>query len=171
METMMIKRMIFIGGERSTLFEGKNILVTGGTGSLGKVLVRRLLSGKHGPPQSVTVFSRDEAKQYDMRMLFAQSLRLRRRHLPGPREDSALPDWRRARLWRAAAGASGVDIVFNAAALKQVPNCEYFPAKQSRPISAARSTSPAPSGPSDLPVEAVIGISTDKACHPSMSWG
>src|SRR5574340_1259200 len=50
------------------LFEGKRILVTGGTGSLGQVLTRRLMSGVEGVPESVTVFSRDEAKQHYMRL-------------------------------------------------------------------------------------------------------
>jgi FlaA1/EpsC-like NDP-sugar epimerase len=54
----------------SGLFEGKRVLVTGGTGSLGQVLVRRLLSGSEGVPESVTVFSRDEAKQHYMRLDF-----------------------------------------------------------------------------------------------------
>ena len=49
------------------LLEGKRILVTGGTGSLGKVLVRRLLSGELGQPSKIIVFSRDEAKQHAMR--------------------------------------------------------------------------------------------------------
>ena len=50
--------------------EGKRILVTGGTGSLGQTLVRRILSGEMGTPESVTVFSRDEAKQHYMRLDF-----------------------------------------------------------------------------------------------------
>lgn len=151
----------------ATLFDGKRILVTGGTGSLGKVLVRRLLSGLHGRPESVTVFSRDEAKHYDMRLLFdriaaasedvvyldhAKTLRFR---LGDVRDYTAVQQ-----------ALAGADIVFSAAALKQVPNCEYFPSEAiatnvggalniTRAIAAQR-----------LPVEAVIGISTDKACHP-----
>ena len=49
-------------------FEGKRLLITGGTGSLGKVLVSRLLSGEMGEPEKVIVFSRDEAKQHFMRV-------------------------------------------------------------------------------------------------------
>ena len=48
--------------------EGKRVLVTGGTGSLGQVLVRRLLSGEAGEPSKIIVFSRDEAKQHQMRV-------------------------------------------------------------------------------------------------------
>ena len=50
----------------------KHVLVTGGTGSLGRVLIRRILTGEQGRPASVTVFSRDEAKQHDMRLAFQQ---------------------------------------------------------------------------------------------------
>ena len=57
--------------------EGKRILITGGTGSLGKTLVQRLLTGEMGWPQKICVFSRDEAKQYFMR-LEHQRLRGRR---------------------------------------------------------------------------------------------
>jgi FlaA1/EpsC-like NDP-sugar epimerase len=48
----------------------KRVLVTGGTGSLGKVLVRRLLGGEMGKPRKIIIFSRDEAKQHDMRMAY-----------------------------------------------------------------------------------------------------
>ena len=52
------------------IFEGKSILVTGGTGSMGKTFVRRVLSGELGTPRKVIVFSRDEAKQHDMRLSY-----------------------------------------------------------------------------------------------------
>src|SRR3954467_625761 len=52
------------------VFDGKRILITGGTGSLGQALTRRLLTGAEGVPASVTVFSRDEAKQHYMRLDF-----------------------------------------------------------------------------------------------------
>ncbi len=52
------------------VLEDKTILVTGGTGSMGKVLVRRLLSGEIGTPKKVIVLSRDEAKQHDMRVSY-----------------------------------------------------------------------------------------------------
>ena len=50
--------------------EGKRILVTGGTGSLGQTLVNRILTGEMGRPEQITVFSRDEAKQHYMRLAF-----------------------------------------------------------------------------------------------------
>ena len=56
--------------DRTRPLDGKHIVVTGGTGSLGKVLIRRLLGGEMGRPRRVTVFSRDEAKQHDMRLTY-----------------------------------------------------------------------------------------------------
>ena len=58
-------------------FENRRILITGGTGSLGKVLVRRLLSGEMGLPAKVIVFSRDEAKQHFMRVEYQSGSRRR----------------------------------------------------------------------------------------------
>ena len=112
----------------SKLFEGKRVLVTGGTGSLGQVLVRRLMSGAEGTPESVTVFSRDEAKQHYMRLEFMhrhaatdevifENCRQRLKFVIGDIRDYAS-------VLRVARNA---DVVFSAAALKQVPSCEYFP--------------------------------------------
>jgi FlaA1/EpsC-like NDP-sugar epimerase len=149
------------------LFEGKRILVTGGTGSLGQVLTRRLMSGSEGVPASVTIFSRDEAKQHYMRLDFMQrtaatdevifeNSRQRLKFTIGDVRDYAS-------LARAVRDS---DIVFGAAALKQVPSCEYFPWEATRtniegPANLVRAISEM-----DLPVETVVGISTDKACKP-----
>src|SRR5262245_40508659 len=114
--------------QRSSLFQGKRILVTGGTGSLGKVLVRRLLSGRYGQPEVVVVFSRDEAKHHDMRLLFSR--------IAAASEDVVYRDHEKKLRFRLGdvrdrlsvqLALDGIDVVFNAAALKQVPNCEYFP--------------------------------------------
>jgi UDP-glucose 4-epimerase len=149
------------------LFEGKRVLVTGGTGSLGQVLTRRLLSGAEGMPASVTVFSRDEAKQHYMRLDFMQrfaatdevifeAAQQRLRFIIGDVRDEAS-------LLRAVRNA---DIVFSAAALKQVPSCEYFPWEACRTnIEGAENLVRVIAG-HDLPVETVVGISTDKACKP-----
>lgn len=149
------------------LYEGKRVLVTGGTGSLGQVLTRRLLSGEEGMPASVTVFSRDEAKQHYMRLDFMQrfaatdevifeAAQQRLRFIIGDVRDEAS-------LLRAVRNA---DIVFSAAALKQVPSCEYFPWEACRTnIEGAENLVRVIAG-HDLPVETVVGISTDKACKP-----
>jgi FlaA1/EpsC-like NDP-sugar epimerase len=113
---------------KNELLEGKRVLVTGGTGSLGKVLIHRLLSGELGQLQKITVFSRDEAKQFAMRVAYQQKRvatdeiiyhnfeRLLNFRIGDVRDFHSL-----ARALR------DVDVVFNTAALKQVPACEYFP--------------------------------------------
>ncbi|KAF0208864.1 MAG: hypothetical protein FD171_505 [Actinobacteria bacterium] len=151
----------------SGLFEGKRILVTGGTGSLGQVLTRRLLSGSEGVPESVTVFSRDEAKQHYMRLDFMQrrnatdevifeNSRQALRFIIGDVRDYAS-------VVRAARNA---DIVFAAAALKQVPSCEYYPWEACRTNIGGAENLVRAIAEHDLPVETVVGISTDKACKP-----
>jgi len=147
--------------------EGKKILVTGGTGSLGQTLVRRLISGELGVPERVTIFSRDEAKQHYMRLEFL--------HRQAATDD-VIYQSSKAQLdfhigdirdYRAVCSAMrDIDVVFNAAALKQVPSCEYFPFEAvltnvygaSNIVRAVRENK--------LPVQKIIGISTDKACKP-----
>lgn len=145
----------------------KTILVTGGTGSLGKVLVRRLLSGELGMPRKIIVFSRDEAKQHDMRMSYMQK--------NAATDEIIFHNFQRlldfrigdVRDYANVAGVlHGVDVVFNAAALKQVPTCEYFPYQAvmtniGGPENIVRAIQEL-----QLPVHTVVGISTDKACKP-----
>lgn len=146
---------------------GKRVLVTGGTGSLGRELVKRLLSGTMGVPDRVTVFSRDEAKQHQMRLDFMhreyatdeviyENSRQRLNFFIGDvRDASAL-----------AAAVRDSDIIFHAAALKQVPSCEYFPyeAVQTNVLGAINLVKEIKK--SGRGVRKVIGISTDKACKP-----
>ncbi|MER3431066.1 MAG: polysaccharide biosynthesis protein [Blastocatellia bacterium] len=149
------------------MLEGKRILVTGGTGSLGQVLVRRLLSGELGLPEAITVFSRDEAKQHYMRLEYLNraaatddviytNSRDRLRFRIGDVRDLAA----------VAAAMREADVVFNAAALKQVPSCEYFPmeAVQTNVIGAANIVRAVRE--MGLRPEVVVGVSTDKACKP-----
>ena len=96
------------------MLEGKTILVTGGTGSFGKAFVRKVLSCHK--PRRIIVLSRDELKQHEMQPAASTTPGLRVLHR------------RRARPRAAAAGVrGGCDIVVHAAALKQVPACEYNP--------------------------------------------
>lgn len=149
------------------ILEGKRVLITGGTGSLGKVLTRRILSGEVGKPSKLIIFSRDEAKQHAMRMEY-QHRRVATdeiiyRNFEGLLE-FYIGDVRDRHS--VAAVLRDVDIVFNAAALKQVPSCEYFP------YEAVRTNIEGPENivrvirEQKLPIETVVGVSTDKACKP-----
>jgi FlaA1/EpsC-like NDP-sugar epimerase len=151
----------------SNVLTNKRVLVTGGTGSLGMVLVRRLLSGELGMPEQVTVFSRDEAKQHSMRMAYE--------HRTVATDEVIYSNFERVLRFRIgdvrdypviSAAVRGSDVVFNAAALKQVPTCEYFPfeAVQTNIVGAENIVRAIREQGSE--VETVIGISTDKAAKP-----
>jgi FlaA1/EpsC-like NDP-sugar epimerase len=147
--------------------EGKRILVTGGTGSLGKTLVRRLLTGEMGKPAKITVFSRDEAKQHFMRLeymhrdaatddvIYQNSQDLLNFRIGDVRDYSSL-----------LAAMRETDVVFHGAALKQVPSCEYFPYEAVLTNIIGAENVVRCIRENDLPVEKVVGISTDKACKP-----
>lgn len=147
--------------------EGKRILVTGGTGSLGQTLVGRLLTGEMGKPASVTVFSRDEAKQHYMRLeflhrrtatddvIYQNSQDLLNFRIGDVRDYPALLSAMRE-----------IDVVFHAAALKQVPSCEYFPFEAVQTNIFGAQNVVRAIRENNLPIETVVGISTDKACKP-----
>jgi FlaA1/EpsC-like NDP-sugar epimerase len=146
---------------------GKRILVTGGTGSLGQVLVRRLLTNEMGCPSKIVVFSRDEAKQHYMRLSY-----LNRQAATDEviyRNFQELLSFRIGDVRDYSSVLQAVrdaDVVFHAAALKQVPTCEYFPfeAVQTNvvgPHNVVRAIRE-----NNSSVELVIGISTDQACKP-----
>ncbi len=147
------------------MFADQILLVLGGTGSLGQALVRRLLAGEQGQPRKVILFSRDEAKQHEMRLAYL--------HQPFSTDEVILDNFRRSLEFRIGdirdlaslrSAMRGVDYVFHAAALKQVPTCEYFPEQALRTnahgaellVEAALQENP----------KAVVGLSTDKACQP-----
>lgn len=145
----------------------KRVLVIGGTGSLGHVLVRRLLSGERGVPRKVIVLSRDEAKQHQMRLAY--------QHRAVSTDEVIFHNFERVLEFRigdvrsAADVSSAVrdaDVVVNAAALKQVPTCEYFPeqAVLTNCLGAANLVR-AIREQGDR-VEVAVGISTDKAAKP-----
>jgi len=136
-------------------WSNKVVLVTGGTGSFGKKIIRIMLDEYH--PEKMIVFSRDELKQHEMRVAGYDAPNLR--YFIGDVRDQD-------RLRRA---FNGVDIVVHAAALKQVPACEYNPMEaiktnilgSSNVIDAAL----------DAGVERVLALSTDKAVNPVNLYG
>ncbi len=145
-----------IGSEIVTDFgiKGKNILITGGTGSFGKKCVEALI--RKGPPDRLVVFSRDELKQYEMSQ-----------QINHPAIRFFIGDVRdKERLYRA---MDGVDAVIHAAALKQVPACEYnpFEAVKTNIIGAVNVIDAA----IDRGVKRVIAVSTDKAVSPINLYG
>jgi len=156
-----------VGASAGHEFDGKRILVTGGTGSLGQVLIRRLLSGVNGTPEKIIVFSRDEAKQHYMRLSF-QNRR-------AATDDIIYRNFEQCLEFRigdvrdyhsVSAALRDTDMVFSAAALKQVPTCEYFPWEAVRTNVEGAENIVRAIREFDFPVETVVGISTDKACKP-----
>jgi len=129
-------------------FENKTILVTGGTGSFGNAVINQLLQYN---PKKIIIFSRDEKKQFDMGNKYNND---RLRFVIGDIRD-------RDSVFHA---LYGVDYVFHAAALKQVPNCEFFPWE------AIKTNSLGAHNVIDMAilrdVERVVVLSTDKAVYP-----
>lgn len=149
------------------IFENKTVVITGGTGSLGKTVTRRILSGELGTPKKVIVFSRDEAKQHDMRMSYQHKLvatdEVIYRNFMNVLE-FRIGDIRDFADVRSV--VSQADIVINAAALKQVPTCEYFPVQALMTNCMGASNIVRAIAENSYPVDTVVGISTDKACKP-----
>jgi UDP-N-acetylglucosamine 4,6-dehydratase (inverting) len=138
----------------SSCFEGKTILITGGTGSFGRTFLATLL--REDNPRSVRIYSRGEMLQYEMEKMFPDE---RIRFFIGDVRD-------KERLSRA---MNGVDIVVHAAALKQVPACEYNPieAVKTNIYGSINIINTA----IDNNVDRVIALSTDKAVHPVNLYG
>jgi len=149
------------------LFENKTVVITGGTGSLGKTVVHRVLSGELGTPKKVIVFSRDEAKQHDMRISYLHKLVATDEVIY--RNFMSMLEFRIGDVRNYADVCSVVrdaDIVVNAAALKQVPACEYFPTQAVLTNCMGASNIVQAIRENDYPVDTVVAISTDKACKP-----
>jgi len=136
----------------------KRVLITGGTGSFGKALTRRLLK-KHNEVERLVVFSRDELKQWELRALFPESEHPQLRLLLGDIRD-------RERLKRA---LEGIDTVVHAAALKQVPAAEYNPIEfiNTNVLGSENVVQAC----IDAGVQRVVALSTDKAAAPINLYG
>jgi UDP-N-acetylglucosamine 4,6-dehydratase len=136
----------------------RSILVTGGTGSFGKEFVKTILTRYPGIRRLV-IYSRDELKQFEMRQMFPEQQYPQLRFFIGDVRD-------KERLFRA---MEGIDIVIHAAALKQVPACEYnpFEAVKTNVLGAQNVIDTA----IDREVKKVLALSTDKAAAPINLYG
>ncbi|GLI38494.1 UDP-N-acetylglucosamine 4,6-dehydratase (inverting) [Geobacter hydrogenophilus] len=140
------------------MLTGKSILVTGGTGSFGKKFIETILASYPGVKR-VVVFSRDELKQFEMAQQFPPDRYRQIRYFIGDVRD-------KDRLYRA---FEGIDIVVHAAALKQVPACEYnpFEAIKTNILGAQNIIETAV----EQGIEKVVALSTDKAAAPINLYG
>ena len=142
-----------------SLFKNKTLMITGGTGSFGNAVLNRFLETDIG---EIRIFSRDEKKQDDMRHEFQSKL-----------PESAdkikfyIGDVRDIQSIKNA--VHGVDYIFHAAALKQVPSCEFFPMEAVR--TNVIGTDNVLTAAIDEGVESVICLSTDKAAYPINAMG
>lgn len=135
------------------MFANKTLLITGGTGSFGNAVLRRFL---HGDIGEIRVFSRDEKKQDDMRHEYQN-----------PKIKFHIGDVRDYDSLRAA--MRGVDYVFSAAALKQVPSCEFYPVEAVR--TNVLGTDNTLRAAIENGVEKAVVLSTDKAVNPINAMG
>lgn len=138
------------------MLNNKAILITGGTGSFGKAFTKYVM--EHYEPKKIIIYSRDEFKQFHMQNEFKQYAGKLRFFIGDVRD--------KERLTRA---FEGVDYVVHAAALKQVPACEYNPAEAIKTnINGAQNVIDAAL---DTGVEKVVALSTDKAVNPVNLYG
>lgn len=139
------------------MLDGKTVLLTGGTGSFGNAFTRYVLENYN--PKKIIIYSRDEYKQFVMRNKFREYDSKLRYFIGDVRDE--------ARMRRALAG--GVDYIIHAAALKQVPACEYNPMEAVKTnIDGAMNIVNAAL---DCGVEKVVALSTDKAVNPVNLYG
>ncbi|UWQ95885.1 polysaccharide biosynthesis protein [Rhodobacteraceae bacterium M385] len=135
------------------MFEGKTLLITGGTGSFGSTVLDRFIDSGIG---EIRVFSRDEKKQEDLRLKYnSDKLRF---YIGDVRDISSV-----------ASAMSSVDYVFHAAALKQVPSCEFFPMEAVK--TNVMGTENVLTAAIAAGVSRVVCLSTDKAVYPINAMG
>ena len=142
-----------------SLFKNKTLMITGGTGSFGNAVLNRFLATDIG---EIRIFSRDEKKQDDMRHDFQA-----RMPAVADKIKFYIGDVRDLQSVRSA--MPGVDYIFHAAALKQVPSCEFFPMEAVR--TNVIGTENVLTAATEAGVESVICLSTDKAAYPINAMG
>lgn len=135
------------------VFKGKTLLISGGTGSFGNAVLRRFLDSDLN---EIRIFSRDEKKQDDMRKRY-NNAKLKF-YIGDVRDERSV-----------ASAMRGVDYVFHAAALKQVPSCEFHPMQAVR--TNVLGTENVLTAAIDAGVKRVVCLSTDKACYPINAMG
>ncbi len=144
---------------KTGVFKDKTLLITGGTGSFGNTVLRHFLESEIG---EIRIFSRDEKKQDDMRhdyqQMFPELSSKLRFYIGDVREPASLKSVVR-----------GVDYIFHAAALKQVPSCEFFPMEAVR--TNIIGTDNLLTAAIDAGVKRVVCLSTDKAAYPINAMG
>lgn len=135
------------------MFTGKTLLITGGTGSFGNAVLRRFLNTEIG---EIRIFSRDEKKQDDMRKTFRdEKIKF---YIGDVRDLASVKN-----------AMHGVDYIFHAAALKQVPSCEFFPMEAVK--TNVIGTDNVLTAAIECRVSKVICLSTDKAAYPINAMG
>ena len=142
-----------------SIFKGKTLLITGGTGSFGNKVLNRFLETDIG---EIRIFSRDEKKQDDMRHEFNNKMPEAAKKIK-----FCLGDVRDTESVKNT--MHGVDYIFHAAALKQVPSCEFFPIEALK--TNILGTENVLSAAIDEGVKTVICLSTDKAAYPVNAMG
>ncbi len=135
------------------MFKGKTLLITGGTGSFGNAVLKRFLDSDI---KEIRIFSRDEKKQDDMRKKYNNDKI--KFYIGDVRNYESIKD-----------AVKGVDYIFHAAALKQVPSCEFFPMEAVR--TNVLGTDNVLSAAIDASVKRVVCLSTDKAAYPINAMG
>ena len=140
-------------GMNNNIFKNKKILITGGTGSFGEAMTKKLINLK---VKEIRIFSRDEKKQDDMRKSF-NNAKLKF-HLGDIRDEKSVEN-----------AVDGIDFIFHAAALKQVPSCEFYPmeAVKTNIIGAENLLNKS----IKANVKKIICLSTDKAVYPINAMG
>ena len=140
-------------------YSGATLMITGGTGSFGNTVLKHFLTSDIG---EIRIFSRDEKKQDDMRhdlqMRFPEFAGKVKFHIGDVRNKQSIKD----AMW-------GVDYVFHAAALKQVPSCEFFPMEAVK--TNIEGTDNMLHAAIDCGVKRVVCLSTDKAAYPINAMG